>query len=549
MYNKTLKILTLALSTALISGCGGGSSSDNEEEISSDINLQIRNDYESIPLESASYHINIQTDHTTNLYLVLTNTNPIDTKDVIINHNAKSINKSYKQLNNGSKTKDIKNIVPKFITQFNNNIDLSTTKSASKNNKQLIVDKTNKVVGDSYTFIVEDDMGNAQYTDTTLRSKVTVDTKFGTKTLLVWVSNDSFEDSCTKQKCITQDMVEELQEEFLKDGYDNDIYDWVTNIYGEEWGEEAHEKYVNLIPEDNEINILFTDLGEDDNPYGGVMGYFYSKDNFEKTQYPNSNEMIMFYVDSVMFANDEYDGFWQKEMYSTLAHEFQHMIHFYQKRVLLDAQDDTWINEMLSETTEDLIATKIDHIGPRGVDPTDGSSGDYDNTNGRYPLFNQYNDISLTEWRNSLENYSNVNAFGAFLTRNYGGAKVLHDILYNTKEHEDTVEYATGENFGDLLQQWGEAVLLSSIENPYGLPTYNFGDFKDVSYGNVTYNLGSIDFFKYAPTPKLYSIDDGNNINIQPHSNKYYLIGQELDGTIDLNISIPTGTKAILISK
>jgi len=549
MY-KISTLIALSLSTILLSGCGGGGSSDGDEEVDQNINLKITNDYEAIPLKSASYTIDIQTDHTTNLYLVLTNTDGTEIKNIDIEHNGKLLYKNQKQIST-DRTFISTHKVPEFITNFNNQKHLTNKiNSSSKQAKSLDIKKTPKNIGDTHTFKVENNDGTITYKDATLKSKVTVNTRYGYKTLLVWVSDDTFEGSCYKAKCITQTMVDELQEEFLQDGSNNDIYDWVTNIYGEEWSQNAHDKYPSdLIDATDEINIFFTDIEDDNSANGGMMGYFYAKDNFYTSTYPNSNEMIMFYVDSIMFANEDGNGFWQKEMYSTLAHEFQHMIHFYQKTVLKDKVDDTWINELISETTEDLIATKINHIGPRGVDPSDGSAGEYGNQNGRYPLFNQSNDISISQWYGNLENYSNVNSFGAFLTRNYGGAKVLHDILYNNKEHEDAIEYATGENFGTLLQKWGEAVILSSIENPYDVPTYNFGDFKNISYNGITYNLGSIDFFRYLPMPKLYSLYNGNTISLNPHSNKYYIIGEELDGTIDLDISLPTGTKAVLIAK
>ena len=62
----------------------------------------------------------------------------------------------------------------------------------------------------------------------------------------------------------------------------------------------------------------------------------------------------------------------------TLAHEFQHMIHFYQKPVVRDADSESWLNEMASEVAEDLIADKMMVSGPRGVaydDPTAGEPG------------------------------------------------------------------------------------------------------------------------------------------------------------------------------
>jgi len=46
------------------------------------------------------------------------------------------------------------------------------------------------------------------------------------------------------------------------------------------------------------------DLGDDNSKTGGIMGYFYSKDNFKESAVSGSNEQIMFYIDSILFAND-----------------------------------------------------------------------------------------------------------------------------------------------------------------------------------------------------------------------------------------------------
>jgi hypothetical protein len=550
MQTKKYIIALSILTSILISGCDDRSTPPSDTNPPSEeqppINdIIIDKTSQVVNLQNGTNNIHIQ-DAPKDLYIVFTNTNT-DTSDsdrISISHNAKKIaltKKASKNIN-----KNIIRKTPDFVTNFNNHIKLNKN-TQTTTTKILKITKTQKNIGDTHRFKIENDDGSLSYTDTTLRGQaVDISTKYGTKTLYLWVSDDSYGSGCNKSRCITQAMVDELQDTFLQAGEDNDIYDWVTNVYGEEWSYKAHDKYSNLIPETNEINILLTDIGDDDKPDGGVMGYFYAQDNFDTATYPNSNEMIMFYVDSVMFANTDNNDFWQKEMYSTLAHEFQHMIHFYQKQVLLDSSDDTWINEMLSETTEDLIATKIEHIGPRGVDPYDGSAGDSGNTNGRYPQFNESNDISLIEWYNTLDNYSNVNAFGAFLTRNYGGAKVLHDILHNNKEHIDAIEYATDKSFGTILQEWGIAVMLSDIENPEDLPTYNTGDFIDIAYKDSIYSLGSINFFNYNPTPKLYT---SNSFTIEPASNLYYLIGTNISRDINLSISLDSNTKAVLIAK
>ncbi len=500
-----------------------------------------------------SIRANIELGNTAkDLYILLSNYSPTESAPSTITHNKIVSVPQKKTLLATPLAKQPKILhAPAYIQEFNSNIKTllqSNTTILERQSKDFAIttERQADVAGDSQTFYL--DTGTTNTTAATAK-KVVSD---GTKTLNIWVSNDSFGTGCGKAKCVTQAMVDALADTFLKAGDDNDIYDWVTNIYGEEWGSAAQAKYSNFIGENDEITILLTDIDDDNRPTGGVIGYFWSKDNVENTSISGSNQRIMFYADAVMFANTDNDGFWQKEMVSTLAHEFQHMIHFYQKTVLLDASSDTWINEMLSETTEDLVATKIQHSGPRGVEHTDGSGGSAGNTNGRYPLFNENNTLSLTAWNNSLADYSKVNAFGTFLTRNYGGAKVLHDIMHNNLEHEDAIVDAVlkspqgaGKTFDDLLKEWGVAVLLSDNNNLENAPEYNTGGFTPNTYNNNTYELGSINFFNYDPQPSIKTIAG----TVESQGNYYYKVGENLTGTVTIDLTLNGTTEATLIAK
>jgi hypothetical protein len=70
----------------------------------------------------------------------------------------------------------------------------------------------------------------------------------------------------------------------------------------------------------------------------GVGGYYSSADEYSYLVNPYSNEREMFYInlDNAQPGNDYYDGI--------LAHEFQHMIHWY-----TDRNEDTWVNEGCAE--------------------------------------------------------------------------------------------------------------------------------------------------------------------------------------------------------
>ena len=541
--------------------------------VTEDSAIHITEDYQVEKLgtdTSINTTISIDTGAPKDLYLVLTNYDASNTASVSISHSSSKvvINKNTKQTfsvleNNNNKPEILP--APSHIQDFNNHVIVPEIALSSKESKVILV-KSNSVEGDGQTFYL-DASSSGDTTQATLRKSVTnISTAFGNKTLNIWVSDDCFDDTeggqddgptCTKDECVTQDMVDALANTFLISNSDNDIYDWVTNIFGEEWGSDAKTTYSNLIDETDEINILLTDIDNDNSTNGGVVGYFYSKDNYESSSVSGSNEKIMFYADAVLFAKEdgttwEIDDFWPKEMISTLAHEFQHMIHFYQKTILRAGEGtDTWLNEMLSETVEEVISTKINHDGPRGVDYTDGSAGDPNNPHGRYPDFNENNTLSLTEWSGSLADYSKVNAFGAYLTRNYG-VEVLHDILQSAYIHEDAVENAVqntpngaNKTFDDLLREWGVAVMLSDHENLQDTPLYNTGDFILDTYGNSTYQLGSINFFNYDPQPTIHT----SNGTVEPQGNYYYKIGEGLSGTVDINITLNGTTEATLIAK
>lgn len=447
---------------------------------------------------------------------------------------------------------------PANVEKFRANIisylhDSSELNEVSK--KIINIDKNEKnILGTEKIFYL--DTNGKRSTLATMRKVTYASTVYGNKRLNIWVSNESYGEECPKIKCVTQNMVDALANIFLRDGVDNDVYDWVTNVYGEEWGKHSNK---NLISNKNEITILLTDIDNDNRKSSGVVGFFFPKDSFKREKFSGSNEKIMLYADSVVFANSGEDSwsinsYWAKEMVSTLAHEFQHLIHYYQKSVRLDADlTDTWINEMLSESTEDLVASKIGHSGPRGVDYRIGSAGNTYNIKGRYPLFNIRNRLSLTRWTGELANYSVVNSFGAFLLRNYGGARILHDIIRSKHADQKSIVDAvrktpqgSGKTFNDLQKEWGIAVLLSD-HNHLGenLPRYNIGGYMSTSFNHSSYNLGSINFFNYNPQPTILS----SRGIVEGQGNYYYKVGTNLQGLIDIDLTLNGKTEATLIVK
>lgn len=463
---------------------------------------------------------------------------------------------------------------PKLIGRTNLDGSMSAN-LLSEVDAQPIGDK----VEDTQEFFVSNGQGEFAKEKATCRSVVTD----GKITLSIWVADNSWHDGGTITNKITQGIVDELAGKFLKEGEFNDIYDWGTTILGEEWGE---HKYSYLIGDTDEITIFLTDIDGDDvdfkssKSYGEsvVVGYYhllnvYKRDNSaDEKLFSYSNERLMFTLDAPLLAYtgdksslgtpDEIKGI----MYSSLAHEFQHMIHFYQKLIkkarILATYSETWLNELCSMALEDLLSDKIGVRGPRGVAPDDYTAGGAENEYGRLPNYNYAPELSLTDWNNYIYDYSLSYSFGALLIRNYGGAKLLRELVHSqyTDGYAITsaISKVTGKNIDmkTLMRDWGVAVLFSDKTGGDSYPGYNSGEAFSSKIEDYEYKLGSINYFNYSPTPHMYDSgidpDDLTEFFSQHNrtsNNVYEVASSYKEGNIQVEVVKGSGASLTVINK
>lgn len=406
--------------------------------------------------------------------------------------------------------------------------------------------------------------------------------------LSIWVADGQWDATGTDYPKVSQEMVEAVGRWFL--GYGtaaeratNSIFRLVTDMIGLEWGPDAPAGY---IPFDRCVTILLADINLDDSPNGGTVGYFANGNNFLGSR---SNERIMFVIDAPMLANSNDHGYdnrdlppaqvslsdkdwsagdyWPEMVYSTLAHEFQHMINFYQKHVLRNVSERTWTDEMCAMSVEDLISTYMGVPGPRGVPSADLSAGSPGNQDGRIPGFNEFTEIGLSSsWSDeSLDPsvpYSLTYAFGAYLIRNYGGPAFLRRIVQAGKGGEAAVvdavrAYTEGQEiFATLLKRFSAAVLLSPwTEAP---PYYRFNNgsagFSFSMDGGQTRSLGSINFFNYVGSsfrpdgPTIRASDLQQTDDPPGYSHIFYRAGKGLRGRQSFSLSLPAGLSFSIVS-
>ena len=92
-------------------------------------------------------------------------------------------------------------------------------------------------------------------------------------TFVVWVADASWGARCDQVHCVTQRMVDELAAAFLQTGPGNDIYDWVTAVFGEPWGPHDYSGEL-LDPATEQIHVLLHDIDQDNSTTGGTLAYF-----------------------------------------------------------------------------------------------------------------------------------------------------------------------------------------------------------------------------------------------------------------------------------
>ena len=292
-----------------------------------------------------------------------------------------------------------------------------------------------------------------------------------------------------------------------------------------------------------------------------------------------SAERLIFFMDSALFAIPEgltweVTDYRPSQVIGILAHEFQHMIHFYQKRVLRGVASPTWLNEMASEVAVDLIAEQMMLNGPRAVAYDDPTAGSPDIRTGRLPIYNLFNDVPVTAWYSKIANYAINYALGAYLARTYGGAELFSEIVQRDESGIDAIDAALQAlghdvSFAEVLADWAVATLLSDNTAAPAPYRYNPGTWTTSHVGGEEFRLGSINLYNYRydppdPVPDcigpqlqgrsaqdgpyLHSLQSLSERTQPPHSNAFATLGRNT-GTVRLVVSAESKNRITLVVK
>lgn len=361
----------------------------------------------------------------------------------------------------------------------------------------------------------------------------------------VWVLDDNFSSAGTASGAtINEDGAKNLAYQFEK------MYEPIRKVFGEEADEVYHCGYPVDISEvcdtGTKVNIVVYDIGGDytEGQNGGMYGYFHPRDYFtsasasfyEDSTMLCSNTGKYFYIDSG-FLNSDSEG-----TYSTLAHEFQHMINFGQKYIEHGIQSSTWSNEMMSMVCEDMILNYLE------IDVNNSPIK-------RLLSFAQhYFRSGLTDWLpgdDVLISYAGAYAFGAYLARNYGGRDLITKIATNEFVDQESITQAlqantSGEDFNSVFRRYPQALVLDNAPEAPSFYKEALGIGQDEA--GKDYVMKAIPLLTYFDEdvnqhvfkPILLKPDDENRVDLRPYGFTLHRVGAtDSAKTVNITFSSP----------
>lgn len=232
----------------------------------------------------------------------------------------------------------------------------------------------------------------------------------------------------------------------LANEFDSNIYPKMKITYGSEWSPG--------VDNDEKITLLFLRLVPD------AGGYFTVLDEVLKKDIPESNQREMLYLNSRVISSERVKSF--------IAHEFQHLITYFQKYKLKGLTDDMWIEEARSEYAPTLL----------GYDDVYSHS----NLEERVEDFVKSPIDPLGEWGNTIYDYSSVTMFIQYLVDHYG-SNILNSIIGNRSVGIESVDAAleslgTEDTFSDVFTNWSITNFLNDkniLEGKYSYKNENLG--------------------------------------------------------------------------
>ena len=264
-----------------------------------------------------------------------------------------------------------------------------------------------------------------------------------------------------------------VQAQKVGNEYDNKIRQQMIDVFSSENITYSGRSFSDIMEvadwlgdKDDKLCILLLDIRDSyikgiNDSY--IAGYFWSGDFFNLT---NSNRRDMIYIDT----NPGMENI--EELFSTLAHEMQHMMNFVTSLTVRSGTMDTWIDEGLSSAAEWLYSgysrSRIDWFINNG-NKSGSMKGLIDKGNNFFVWGNYQNE---NDYYAILDDYSTVYLFFQWL-RLQAGDDIYRKIISSANSDYRAVVNAVNvnsnyPNWETLLRTWLAANFINAASGQFG---------------------------------------------------------------------------------
>ncbi len=180
------------------------------------------------------------------VYFIFTNPSTTDESPVIPSVSSKIESRNISDKNKSKPYLDdsfyfdsrlIDNGIESKIQNFQKNFSIETNNTARTSSTAPLpeyIPRLDDKILDTTTFYLDKE-AEGESIEATCRYAAQIDDI----KLFIWVADNCWEETGNKANLVDKKMVDSIAEKFLKEDSDNDIYDWVTAIYGQPWGGNA----------------------------------------------------------------------------------------------------------------------------------------------------------------------------------------------------------------------------------------------------------------------------------------------------------------------
>lgn len=279
----------------------------------------------------------------------------------------------------------------------------------------------------------------------------------------------------------------------------------------------------------SKINIVFYDIDGDAGQTSWLALGFFKQGDYYIDPYASfkGNGGHYLHIDTYAATNIT------NKCYGTLAHEFQHLIHFGVKYLdnpnrLSSPDIESWFTEMCSMLCEDMMQKHLDlpdNSSPKGQRTTYFNSG--------------YSTNGFTSWNSSDSAfyYGRSYILGAWLARKYGGAQFVKDMMNNTARNGAALMYAVKMRDPSMTEEMlfrdFAASLLYKNKDTAPVATVMNDGAQTLTYNangiNYNYPMPGFNLYNYAQSANTSSygplFDDAKKQNQRTVSNYGITIG------------------------